>query len=59
VRPNDNITFKQITIEEAYVAALRTDALMAAVKALSRGKMDAKAAAASLDGFEVGRLAGI
>ncbi|KIZ06735.1 UreA carboxylase [Monoraphidium neglectum] len=53
VRPNDNITFKQITIEEAYVAALRTDALMAAVKALSRGKMDAKAAAASLDGFEV------
>jgi len=53
VRPHDSICFRRITIEEAYVAALRTDALMAAVKSMARGEVDAKAAAAKLDAFEV------
>lgn len=54
VRPHDNILFKQVTIEEAYSAALKTDALVAAINAMARGKMDAAAAAKKLDSFQVG-----
>ena len=52
MRPSDTISFKQLTIEDAVTAALRTDALMAAVRGMALGELDAKAAAAKLDAFE-------
>jgi urea carboxylase len=54
LRPHDSISFKAISIGDAYEAALRTDALVAAVKAVARGKTDAASAAASLDSLVVG-----
>ena len=42
---------KAITLEDAYTAALRTDALVAAVKALARGEAKPAAAAAGLEAF--------
>jgi urea carboxylase len=57
VRPHDEIRFRQISIEDAYAAALRTDALVAAVRNVARGKVAAAAAAATLDKFTV-RLGG-
>eukprot|EP00879_Flechtneria_rotunda_P033742 GHRR01037474.1.p1 GENE.GHRR01037474.1~~GHRR01037474.1.p1 ORF type:complete len:135 (+),score=34.59 GHRR01037474.1:97-501(+) len=39
VRPNDNIRFKAITLEEAYTAIFKTDALIDAVTQLVKGKL--------------------
>lgn len=48
VRPNDNIRFKDITLEQAFAAIHKTDALIAAVTALAQGKTTVKAAEAEL-----------
>lgn len=53
VRPHDAIRFQEVTLEEAYTAAHRTDALVAAVRSLARGKVQAPAAAAGLESFAV------
>jgi hypothetical protein len=53
VRPHDNIVFRAITIEDAYTAALRTDALVAAVQNIACGKQNEAAAASYLDELEV------
>lgn len=48
VRPNDNIRFKPITLQEAFSAIFRTDALVAAVTALAQGSTTVSAAEAGL-----------
>lgn len=48
VRPNDNIRFKNITLQEAFSAIFRTDALIAAVTALAQGSTTVEAAEAGL-----------
>jgi len=53
VRPNDDILFKQVTIEEAYKACFTTDALMAAVTQVARGHITVKEAEAKLDSLVV------
>ena len=55
VRPSDEIRFKQITIDQAYAAAFRTDALVAAVRGLARGVVEAAKAQEELDNFDVSR----
>lgn len=52
VRPNDNIRFKAITLEEAFSAVFRTDALIAAVTALAQGSTTVEAAEASLSALK-------
>lgn len=53
VRPHDAIRFQEVTLEESYIAAHRTDALVAAVRSLARGKVQAPAAGAGLESFAV------
>jgi hypothetical protein len=53
VRPNDDILFKQITLEEAYKACFTTDALMAAVTQVARGHISETEAEAKLDSLVV------
>jgi hypothetical protein len=53
VRPNDNIYFKEITIEEAYTACFTTDALVAAVTQLARGRTTLASAQRTLDSLVV------
>lgn len=53
VRPHDKISFKQVTIEDAYTAALRTDALVSALRAVACGDVTSDAAAAGLEKFTV------
>ncbi|KAI8468536.1 MAG: allophanate hydrolase subunit 2-domain-containing protein [Monoraphidium minutum] len=52
VRPSDNISFKKVSIEDAHAAALRTDALVAAVRAVAVGASSEAAAAAGLADFK-------
>lgn len=40
-RPHDSVQFRQTTLEEAYAARVRTDALMAALRAAALGAKDA------------------
>jgi hypothetical protein len=48
VRPNDNIRFKAITLEEAFKAIAVTDAMIDTLTALARGDTTLEAAEAAL-----------
>lgn len=52
VRPNDNIRFKAITLEEAFKAITMTDALVNTLTDLARGATTLEAAEASLAGLK-------
>jgi allophanate hydrolase subunit 2 len=53
VRPNDNIRFKKISLEEAYTAIFKTDALVEALTKLAHGKLTLAEAQQQLDGMKV------
>jgi hypothetical protein len=53
VRPNDNVQWRKLTIQEAYAACLTTDKLVEAVTAVARGATTEAAAAAELAAFSV------
>jgi hypothetical protein len=52
VRPNDNIRFKAITLEQAFTAIAVTDALVDTLTALARGDTTLEAAEAKLAGLK-------
>lgn len=52
MRPNDNIRFKAITLEEAFKAITMTDALVNTLTDLARGATTLEAAEASLAGLK-------
>ena len=59
LRPHDSVRFQALSIADAYAAALRTDALVAAVRALARGEAEAGAAEAALAAFAAPALEGL
>jgi hypothetical protein len=52
VRPNDNIRFKAITLEEAFKAIAVTDAMIDTLTALARGDTTLEAAETALTGLK-------
>eukprot|EP00878_Enallax_costatus_P006672 GHUV01006994.1.p1 GENE.GHUV01006994.1~~GHUV01006994.1.p1 ORF type:complete len:992 (+),score=332.89 GHUV01006994.1:1132-4107(+) len=52
VRPNDNIRFQEITLEQAFSAIQKTDALIAAVTSLAQGTTKVQAAEAELSALQ-------
>lgn len=57
-RPNDNIKWQKLTIQQAYAACLTTDALVAAVTAVARGTSSEQQAAGELEAFTVPEVGG-
>jgi hypothetical protein len=53
VRPNEFVRFKAITLEEAFSAVFRTDALVEALTAVARGNLSLQQAQQQLDNFKV------
>ncbi len=52
-KPNDTVLFKAISLEQAYTAALTTDAMVEAVTQLALGTTTAAAAEAQLAALKV------
>lgn len=53
VRPNEYVRFKKISLEEAFTAIHRTDALVAALTAMARGTLTQEQAQQQLTNFKV------
>lgn len=54
VRPNEFVRFKKISLEEAFSAVFRTDALVEALTSVARGTLTLQQAQQQLDTFKVG-----
>lgn len=54
VRPNEYVRFKKISLEEAFAAIFRTDALIDTLTAMAHGSITLEQGQKKLDGFKVG-----
>mgnify|MGYP001807593348 CR=1 FL=1 len=54
VRPNEYVRFKKISLEDAFAAIFRTDALIDTLTAMAHGTITLEQGQSKMDGFKVG-----